>query len=109
MREFRINNEKVVISEADLEGIRRAVIERLASEDSEPNRFMKRELEGAIAVIGPEDSRLGRWELTVRDGRLTLVRVPPRDAVNLLFVAVLAKESARWIVKEFSEERMRSQ
>lgn len=109
MREFRLKNEKVVIGEADLEGMRRAVIERLATEDSEPNRFMIRELEGAIAVIGPEDSRLGCWELTVRDGRLALVRVPPRGVMNLLFVAVLANESARWKVTEFSEERMSGQ
>ncbi len=109
MREFRLHYETIVITESDMENIRRAVIDRLAREDDDPHRFLKKELEGSIAVLGSEDSRFGPWVLTDRNEQLALVRIPPRGAMNYLFVARLDRHQGHWIVTEFFQERMQAQ
>lgn len=96
------------VSLADLEDIRRAVLDNLSLEDDAPHRCLMRELQFAIPVLGPDDSRLGPWVLTERRGQLALVRIPPREAMNYLFVAALAREKGGWIVTDFFEERMQA-
>lgn len=105
-REFRLKNETILIGEAEMEAIREVVVVWLAKEKDDTIRSLKAELQGSIAVIGPNDSRLGPWVLTDREGQLALVRIPPRSAVNYLFVAMLAREEGHWVVVEFFQERM---
>ena len=106
MRIFQLPTGTFKIDERELEDIRQAVIRRLAAEKDETSHSLKEELQKAIVILGPEDSRLGPWALTEREGALALVRIPPRSAVNYLFVAKLAREKDRWMVTEFFQEIM---
>ncbi len=107
MQVFTLGDETIVIDEAQLEAIRKAVAENLATKDEDIYRSLKQELERAIAVISPDDTRLGAWVLTTRDNQLALVRIPPRGAINYIFVAKLARDyQGRWVVTDFFDERM---
>ena len=107
MSVFTAGGQEIIIDEAQLEAIRRAVLERLASEEGDLYRSLQRDLEHSIAVVGPDDTRLGAWVLTVRDDQLALIRIPPRSKVNYIYVAKLARdEEGRWVVTDFWEERM---
>ncbi|MEO1082194.1 MAG: hypothetical protein AAFY29_21735 [Pseudomonadota bacterium] len=106
MREFHIQGEPVEIRESDLEAIRSAVIARLSLEEDELHNALSQELARSIAILGPQDSRLGRWGLTERGGALALVRFPDRDVVNYIFGATLGFRDSRWEVIDLFEERM---
>lgn len=107
MQVFALGDKKIIIDEAQLEAIRKAVVERLATEQDDVYRSLRKELEHSIAVVSPDDTRLGAWVLTVRDNQLALVRIPPRSAVNYIFVAKLVRnEEGRWAVTDLFDERM---
>jgi hypothetical protein len=107
MQVFTFGDKTIVVDEAQLEAIRKAVVARLATEDDDIYRSLKKELEQSIAVVSPEDTRLGAWVLTVRDNQSALIRIPPRSAVNYIFVAKLARDyEGRWVVTDLFDERM---
>jgi hypothetical protein len=106
MRQFFINGQVVLVSESDLEDIRRAVLLKLKEETKAPYPHLQRELENAIPILGPHDSRLGRWALTEKETRLALVRIPSRNDVNYIWVAILRKDGADWVVEKLVEERI---
>jgi hypothetical protein len=108
VRDFSVGGTTLRIDESDLEQIRQAVVASLEKANAEPHKTLARELAGAIAVLGPDDSRLGAWALVNRDESLALVRVPPRSSVNYIVVATLARRDQRWTVVELFQERMRA-
>lgn len=108
MREFKLKMETVLVDEQELEAIRKVVMERLASVNDDVCRQLMRELSMAVAIVGPEDSRLGPWALTERDGQLALVRIPPRSGMNYIFVAKLSRQKGHWVVSDFYQERMKA-
>jgi hypothetical protein len=105
-REFRVKGETIRIDEGELEAIRKAVVDLLSTKDDDVHRALREDLQKSIAVVGPEDSRLGPWALTDREDSLALVRIPPRGAINYSFVAKLSREGGRWHVTDFYQERM---
>ncbi len=104
MREFTVGGQTAHITCADLEDIRQVVVDRLSAWNDEARTLMIDELQGAVLVLDPENSRLGPWVLTVRREKLALVRIPPRTTVNCLFVVVLSRENDRWVVNDFFNE-----
>lgn len=108
MQIFRLSTGVFKIDEGELEAIRQAVIEKLASETDMVSHSLKEELQKSIAVISSEDTRIGPWVLSDRNGVLVLIRIPPRSMVNYLFVAKLSREGDHWLVIDFYQERMTS-
>jgi hypothetical protein len=106
VQRFTVNDQTVTIDDSGLEQIRTAVVEHLRKRDDDIGKQLAEELQGAIAVVSPDDSRLGQWALTEYDKGLALVRIPPRSAVNYRFVAKLDRQDGRWTVTDFHQERM---
>ncbi len=107
MIEFKVNNQVVKIDGDSLEKIRKVVADELLSSKDEVRHTLGIELAKAVAIIGDEECRLGPWVLTVREDRLALVRIPPRSAMNYIFVAKLSLDHNRWAVTDFYQERMK--
>lgn len=105
---FRIDGRDVKIDAVELEAIRECVAARLAAETDDIYRQLEKELRGSIAVVSPDDTRLGAWALTETDGQLALVRIPPRGRVNHLFEAKLAREGGHWKVTDLAHKVMRA-
>ena len=103
---FNVGGQVVTIGTDDLEKIRTAVVDQLRNAADDISKTLADELAGAIAVVGPDDTRLGQWVLTERGNGLALVRIPPRAAVNYMFVARLDRQNGRWLVTNIDQERM---
>lgn len=105
MKEYHVHDQAVRIDEAELERIRSCVLRALAPYDDE-RKALREELQRSIAIVGPDEVRLGAWVLTERDGSLVLVWHSPRAAINHAFVAILDRRDGEWHVVELREERM---
>lgn len=106
MQEFVLNGQRIVISENSLEAIRKVVHDRLADQDGETFALLADEIGRSMAMVGPDESRIGRWVLSERSDGLSLVRIPPRNEVNYIFVSKLHFEDGVWSAETVLQERM---
>ncbi len=104
--EFQVNGETIRVDEADMEPIRQAVLQLLASKEDELCRFLREDLDSSILIFGSQGLRFGFWVLTEREEGLALVRIPPRAEVNYIFGAKLEFDGEHWTATQFIEERM---